>query len=40
VKRLVTERRAILAKFADIEVVESSVRELYVQMKVGGFALC
>lgn len=34
VKRLIAERRTLLSKFADIEVVEASVRELYVQMKV------
>jgi len=34
VKRLISERRALQAKFADVEVVEGSLRELYVQMKV------
>lgn len=34
VKRLIAERRTLLAKLADVEVVEGSVRELYVQMKV------
>jgi len=40
VKRLISERRALMSKFADIEVVEGSVRELYVQMKVRGVVNC
>eukprot|EP00967_Tisochrysis_lutea_P005388 scaffold6452_cov20-Tisochrysis_lutea.AAC.3 len=40
VKRLIAERRELMAKFADTEVVEGAVRELYVQMKVRPVAAC
>ncbi len=35
-KRLLAERRHLLGKLKDIEAVEDSVKELYVQMKVQG----
>ncbi len=33
-KRLMAERRHLLSKLTDIELVEDSVKELYVQVKV------
>jgi hypothetical protein len=36
VKRVLAERRTLVQRFQQIEVVEDAVRELYIQMKVKG----
>ena len=39
VKRVLAERRELVHKFQQIEVVEDAVRDLYIQMKVRGAGL-